>query len=451
MEYKELRKKYPVFIYKKYSFNLVGNDLSCNFNYKIDPGLDFNHEVIINEVDPGHFAKLNLNALENLVFHLGLAEIPSYWKATCSPKINIEAGYLTDEQIGWWRKLFMMGMMQYFYQNKIDFTVEQFLEIQKEKELLKVQKAETDNSLPLIPVGGGKDSTVTLDVISKNFKDVGALIIKPTTENSYSVVSTAGVKQVVTIERKIDKKILELNSLGYLNGHIPYSAVLYFSNILAAYVYGYSEVLFSNENSSNESNISYLGEEVNHQYSKTFEFENDFREYNSKYLSNINLFSFLRPLYEIQISKVFTKMEKYFHLIRSCNIGQKEGIWCRKCPKCLSTYILLHPFLGTDKTEKMFGHNLFENAELKDLLIDLIDEKKIKPFECVGTRLELKIALNMSLKIYGKSKLPILLEVFRNSKMYNQKLLDKNEKIYLKHFGANNLPEEFETILKSNI
>ena len=40
-------------------------------------------------------------------------------------------------------------------------------------------------------------------------------------------------------------------------------------------------ILLSNESSANESNVD--GTKINHQYSKTYEFECDFNEYTKKY------------------------------------------------------------------------------------------------------------------------------------------------------------------------
>lgn len=64
-----------------------------------------------------------------------------------------------------------------------------------------------------------------------------------------------------------------------------------------------------------------FGEKVNHQYSKTYEFENDFAEYSKKYLkANVKYFSFLRPLNEMQIAKIFSRYTKYHKVFKSCNV-----------------------------------------------------------------------------------------------------------------------------------
>jgi len=198
----------------------------------------------------------------------------------------------------------------------------------------------------------------------------------------------------VNVERVLDKELLKLNDKRFPNGHTPFTALLSFTSILGAILFGFGTVAFSNERSSEEENVSYLGKRINHQYSKTLDFENKFRDYNQRYLSNINYFSFLRPLYDIQIVKIFSNFDKYFPVIRSCNVGQKTNSWCGKCPKCLSTFILLNPFLK-EKNISIFGKDLLKDESLKPLLNSLISEIEVKPFECVGTREELKVALGI--------------------------------------------------------
>jgi len=451
MDYKKLRLTYKEFVYKSYSYNLVEGDLLLSFVYTIKPDISFEHKVIIK--DAGKTAKkLDNKVLENLIFNIGLVEIPSYWKTTCSPVIKIEAGKLDGWQIEWWRKLFMNGMMQYFYTNKIDFRNKEFLNIETKKNIYReLNLANVSFDKVLIPVGGGKDSAVTLGLMDKSGIEHGTLVVEKASSAAHNV-SKLSLGDCHTAERILDlDKLSELNKTGYLNGHVPYSAVLYYISILTSYIFDYSKILFSNENSSNEGNIQYLGTDVNHQYSKTLEFENDFSEYNEKYLSNIKLFSFLRPIYEIQISKLFSRMEKYFSVIRSCNVGQKESVWCGKCSKCLSTYILLMPFLGIKKTVAIFGSDLLKDESLKDVFLDLIEESRVKPFECVGTRLELKVALNMALKMYSEDSLPPLLRYFKTSILFNTSELNKEEKKLTSSFGENNLPSEFKKLLKSNL
>ena len=213
----------------------------------------------------------------------------------------------------------------------------------------------------------------------------------------------AGAKNPITVFRVIDPRLLELNRQGFLNGHTPFSAYLAFLGILTASLFDFKFIAFSNERSSNEGNVKYKGKIINHQYSKSFEFEKKFREYTKKYLAkDMEYFSFLRPLYELQIAKIFAKYPKYFGVFLSCNEARKTrsgkqkptGKWCGKCSKCLFVYVILSPFIKPKTLEKIFRKNLLKDQSLAPLMDRLTGKRGFKPFECVGTPREVAAALS---------------------------------------------------------
>jgi hypothetical protein len=77
----------------------------------------------------------------------------------------------------------------------------------------------------------------------------------------------------------------------------------------AGYLYDYKYCVLSNEHSANFGNTHWEGIEINHQWSKSLEFEIEFSQYIQKNISsNSHYFSLLRPLYEIKIAELFTKV-----------------------------------------------------------------------------------------------------------------------------------------------
>jgi hypothetical protein len=411
MDKDNLSKKYPQFIFDKYEYALVAGDLVINFYFSCATH-DFKTTVTVKQIDLERFKTLNENVLKNLIFNLGLTEIPTYWKAFASPEIIINAGGLSPEQVLWWEELFIKGMGQYFYENKIDFTVQDILRIKSTGSEVYSYFEDKDLSGILIPVGGGKDSAVSLELL-KNINNSAVFLLNPI-KASLEMVKVSGINKAIVFKREIDPKLIELNKQGFLNGHTPFSSVIAFETILAGYLFGIKEVAISNERSSDEENTEYLGFKINHQYSKTLEFENKFRDYVQKYLLNVNYFSFLRPLYDLQIAKLFSRMPQYFGIFLSCNIGQKNNAWCGNCSKCLSTYILLKPFLEAEELKNIFGSDLTQKPELKNTLEELINDDLVKPFECVGTREELRQALSGEVKLINewnmKNNLPAAYE-----------------------------------------
>jgi len=370
MTYQQLRRKYPKFIYEKFA---VENG-TLKFFYSIPPDHRFTHQITFDkrqllDIDP------------RLVFHIGLAEMPSYWKATCSPLIEIKAGNLTKKQLSFWHKLFIKGMGEYFYKNQIDFTQKDFLTITTTSitPFNPPLNLRGGNSV-LIPLGGGKDSLVTLELLKKHFP-VTTLIINP----------TPAMQELcqITVKRTIDPYLLQLNKTGHLNGHVPLSAAIAFISVFAAQASQNKYVAISNERSSDEGNATYLGQEINHQYSKTLEFETDLNKYLSG-LTPVKYFSFLRPLYETQIAKIFAHYPQYFHTFTSCNknfkIDPKEhpvgSLWCKTCPKCVSVALLL----GKEVATKIMDVYPPEMPENKTIMDGLLGVTPVKPFECVLTR-----------------------------------------------------------------
>ena len=199
---------------------------------------------------------------------------------------------------------------------------------------------------------------------------------------------------------------------------------------------------------------------INHQYSKSFDFESKFREYSKKYLAkNVEYFSFLRPLYEIQIVKLFSDYQKYFSSFLSCNVayqtfsGTKKPIkkWCGNCPKCLFIFTSLYPFLEERKLINIFGKNLFKKRRLLPLMKELIGEGKFKPFECVGTKKESQAAFYLSWKKAKESesdKLPFLLDYFEKKVLPKYPVLKRSSKEIMNSWSdQHDLPKSFEKIL----
>lgn len=406
MTFEEVRQKHQQFIYEGFEILNEENKLKIHFNFGVSPDIKFRPEITLPIPD-------QQQNLDNLVFNLGMVELISYWKAACPAEIVIKAGYLNNEQIKFWKKLLVKGLAEFFYINKIDFTKDDLVKFKIDSKKKFPCFDEKLNDRDLILIGGGKDSAVTLDNLSKTGKEFSCLLLNPT-EAALKISKAGGCPNPIIIKRTIDPKLLELNKKGYLNGHTPFSAYLAFLAILAAVADDYNNIIVSNEASSDEANIEWKGQQINHQYSKTSEFEKDFRTYCQKYLSSdVNYFSFLRNLGELQICKLFSKMEKYHQIFRSCNKDSKTENFCGKCAKCVSTYLTLYPFLG-NKTKEIFGTDLLSSKSLIPIVKMLLKKNTaVKPFECVATVEEIKAAISLGRERAKKDgqKIPNVLQI----------------------------------------
>lgn len=430
------RKKYPLFIYHSFDISDDKDDLKIVYDFEIEGLSHFNPYLKIpKNIIKG---KIDNKFLNNIVFNLGCVELISYVKATCSPNIEIRAGYLDDEQINFYKKLYFNGLGEFLYTNNIEIDQMNLFNIIINHEKEEPYFIDYSGSGNLIPVGGGKDSCVTLELL-KSMNNT-CFVINPKEANINCV--NVSENPYIYIKRVLDKRLIELNSQGYLNGHTPFSAIVAFTSYLVSYLAGKKYIILSNEGSANEATV--IGTNINHQYSKTYEFECDFNNYTKKYLcKNIYYFSFLRPLSELQIANIFSDLKKYHYVFRSCNVGSKKDnwVWCCNCAKCLFVYIVLSPFLSRDELISIFGCDLYEKEELLDTFIELLGYKDAKPFECVGTYIESRYAVSLVIKKYGDADLPYLLKYYKDH--FNLEFTYVNT-----YNEENNLPHEFSDILK---
>jgi len=323
---------------------------------------------------------------------------------------------MDEKQQNWWKKLYYKGLGEFFYQNEIDCTFTNFVQFSfadEAKPYFRLYFKEIEPSQKVIvPIGGGKDSVVTLEELRQK-NEVIPFIINPrgATLDCANVAGFKNLDEIVILDREIDKNLLTCNKQGFLNGHTPFSAMLAFYTLLVSYATNTHEIALSNEASANEATV--LGTEVNHQYSKSLEFEKDFRQYVQHYMGNCaHYYSFLRHFSELQIAEKFAQYPQYFPVFRSCNAGSKENKWCCNCPKCLFAYIILAPFIDKKTRLQIFGEDLLNKPEMKHFFNQLTGKESTKPFECVGTIEEVISALKM---LDNEKEKSCLLEEFNNS------------------------------------
>lgn len=448
MDFKSLRKKYPNFLYNSYKIFEEENKICIEYNFEIENLTKFTPKIEILK-KKFKFKDINSKFVKNIVFNLGMIEAISYFKSTCSPHFFIKCGKIDEYQEKWFRKLYFEGLGEFRYINNINTSEDELVHFVSEGEVLEVEKVNDEFNGIVIPVGGGKDSNVTLDLL-KEYKNNAVVFRIGRKKVPLECAKIAGYQdnQILELNRIIDKNLLELNSKGFLNGHTPFSAVVAFTTYLCSYLLGKKYIALSNEDSANESNVE--GEKINHQYSKTIEFENDFREYSKRYLkADIEYFSILRPITELQIAMLFSKIEEYHSIFNSCNVGSKEEPWkwCCNCPKCLFVFCILSPFLYKEKLVNIFGEDIFEKKDLLKTFIELCGYGTTKPFECVGTYEEIRYAITKTIeKLENENKkLPYLLQYYKNN-------FEMAKDDLLKYYNENNnLPDEFDKLLRNKI
>ena len=434
--------KFDQFIYDDFKINYNSNYIDIDYTYEIVGLKRFNHHLEL----PCSNNNIDKEYVEKLVFNIGLLEMVSYWKVTMSKKVLVNCGSINKEQEDFFRKIFYYGLGEFFYINNIDPDYDSFINFTFNGKTYD-KDINYSGEGTMIGIGGGKDSCVSLELL-KGSKDSSCFIINPK-EVTLKCAQIAGFNDNSTfiVKRLIDKGLLELNEDGFFNGHTPFSAMVSFVSYLLAYLNNKKDIILSNESSANQSNV--VGTKINHQYSKSYEYERDFQEYANKYLGDhIKYFSLLRPLSEYQIGLLFSKKcSNYYNVFRSCNVGSKskEWNWCCKCAKCLFVFSLLSPHLYKDKLVGIFGTDLFEDADLLLIFQELLGKVNVKPFDCVGTFEEINYAITKTIKNLEGEKLPYLLDYYKNN-YYDEEILKLNLESY--YDNENSLDEYYTNIVK---
>ena len=75
------------------------------------------------------------------------------------------------------------------------------------------------------------------------------------------------------VRRRSRPELAALNRSGALNGHVPITAIVSLIAVVGSFVYGYDTIAMAVERSASEETVPVDGVPVNHQYSKSLEFE----------------------------------------------------------------------------------------------------------------------------------------------------------------------------------
>jgi UDP-N-acetyl-alpha-D-muramoyl-L-alanyl-L-glutamate epimerase len=250
----------------------------------------------------------------------------------------------------------------------------------------------------LVPIGGGKDSLVSVELL----KSVGEPATAVWVGNSPLISACAAATgwPTLNIGRQISPLLFELNRLGAWNGHIPVTAINSAILIVAALLYGYDAIAFSNERSASSATLEYAGGAVNHQWSKSLVFERALHDYVKSHIAaDLDYFSLLRPWSELEVTRRFAQTSRYDMLFSSCNrnfriLGPRPADrWCGQCPKCHFVFLALAPFMPKPRLLSIFGRNYLDDETLAGAFDALLEYGQHKPFECVGEGLESRAAI----------------------------------------------------------
>lgn len=393
--------KYQRFIFEDYTFDPdIG---ALDLHYAMDDALHFTEKYRFDfefaEYDPAVLDR----AVQALFFMAGV----SYYKMYIPPNIVVKKGELDAPMAAFFGKTYQRGLGEFWYLNQLDpRTPVVFPAITDH--ILPIQGGRKGQGL-LVATGGGKDSLVSIEIL-RDKKNVTTWSLNHRPQLTPLVECIA--LPHAWVERQWDPQISALNQQDALNGHIPISAIFACVGTIVAILNGTQDIVMSNEYSANEPTLHYRGVAINHQYSKSQEFEKDFQQYLEHVFGDrVRYYSFLRPLSEVRISELFAvdAFEKYKDVFSSCNRafvhGSNAMSWCGNCSKCAFVYMALAPFLAEEKLGALWsGKNLLLEPALQPTYRKLLGIEGDKPLDCVGDIKESRAAMRLAQERYPELK-----------------------------------------------
>jgi UDP-N-acetyl-alpha-D-muramoyl-L-alanyl-L-glutamate epimerase len=376
--------KFSQFIFRDYRYDPAASTLSLQYRFKDGPCFE---EKLVFDFAPRPLSLADQRVLDRLFRLIFLLSGISYYKAFIPQILACEAFALDGNVTEFLDKFYEKGLAEFAFRNGI--SLHNHFRFQSYR---KPGDPPLDLDLPrktCVPVGGGKDSLVTIECLRRS----GEPLVLFSLGDADPIASCIEAAQLpfIRVHRRLDSALFKLNEAGALNGHVPITGILSAIVLACAVMFGFDVIAMSNEHSASAPNLRIDGAEVNHQYSKSFEFEHDFSNYITQAISpSIAYFSLLRPLSEIEIARRFAQAPQYFAIFRSCNTAFRQSPaargrhWCCNCPKCRFVFLALAPFVAKPELTGIFGRNLLDDPAQRDGFAELCGLQKHKPFECVG-------------------------------------------------------------------
>lgn len=378
------------------TFRFVGREIDAqggvSLRYALDDAIEFVERF---ELPPGtRVSDEDRNRVDGVLSLLHWTAGVSYYK-TAVPG-SVECDPVPPRVAALLEALYSEGLGELAFTNDLDALPQP-----------KFPKAQAPTASPpgrkaeriLVPIGGGKDSAVALELIRESGRDFSLFSVGDAGPIARTA-TVAGAPHLV-VRRRLDPQLGELNAAGALNGHVPITAIVSCVAILTAALHGFDAVAMANERSASAGNVSWRGIEVNHQFSKSLRAERLLRAALEDLGVEVDYFSALRPASELSIARAFSRMTGYHEAFSSCNANFRlDGSapaqrWCRDCPKCRFVFLVMAPFCEPGQLREIFGYDMLEDDSQFEGFALLAASGGLKPFECVGEEEESRAAMRM--------------------------------------------------------
>lgn len=383
------------------SFSFFADDLTFTTAYWYE-GVDF---LQLEE-------RFGESALQDIYFHIAAFEMNKL--GSLNPAF-IDLGpfqnFHTPAFEKLWREIFIKVWAQWRYENDLpDYQGPVFLN----PSYLEPRPSPIQNDIGSTEIlafcGGGKDSLVSAKLLEEaelSFATLGySSSVYGTAPAQHTLIDRL-VKHTATVQHHRqwifddfpDAPVLvlhpELNIKSLCAAETPASI---FGALPIILQQGYRYMVLAHEKSADKGNMVWekTGEEVNHQWGKSYEAELLLNQYIKQHLvSNCQYFSLLKPIHDVLIFNILRNYPEAVLTTHSCNV-QKP--WCFRCPKCayvLANYYAYLPEKILDKIINPGTINIFDLEENALAFRQMLGQEDHTPFECLGQVEEARLAFQL--------------------------------------------------------
>ena len=309
----------------------------------------------------------------------------SYAKAVAPASVTFPQLDVSDAGFSLIQQIYNEGMREFAFHNNLSLTSSFVIDDEPRGGNFQCEFRSGPGS-PLIPFGAGRDSCVVASALQHLHPTLFTVGVNPFAQRVADQLSLP----LMTASRTLDPTLLRLNEAGAPNGHIPVTAINSLISVITAELTGHTSVVMANEKSASQPTRIVDGIEVNHQFSKSLEFEYSLWSAIDMAGSFVQYTSVLRHSTDEAISRAFARKCVGIHpLFMSCNQAmlrdesRRSNGWCGNCPKCRGMFLSLSPFLSPSQMTAIFGRDLLDDKTQLSGFLDLMSDDE-KPFECVA-------------------------------------------------------------------
>jgi hypothetical protein len=323
----------------------------------------------------------------------------SYYKTALPPTLICETGAPPPAAATLLEALYSEGLGELAYTNGLERLPRPSFPRSEAPTPTHATAGEEPLGRVLVPVGGGKDSAVALEIVRRSGLELALFSIGDAAPIERTVAA-AGLPHLLA-RRTLDPGLAALNAAGAINGHVPVTAIVSCVALLTAALRGFDAVAMANERSASAGNVAWQGVDVNHQFSKGLRAERLLSAALAEADSGVRIFSILRPASELGIARAFARMDRYHAAFTSCNAifrldpALRAASWCCDCPKCRFVFLALAPFSEPAHLREIFGRDLLDEDDQFEGFSLLTATGGHKPFECVGEEDESLAAIRL--------------------------------------------------------